>query len=187
MIVCCIRRLNMSEELNLDAYITSPFASDLKKQRDAAYNSARNIRKVTETPEEYRIRLAQQEQQHLEELRSENTDVLHKRLASLDISNIGTKNRIAIEQMIRDAEAIRFFALYNHYDMSAMDFTTLDNAVKAAKLRLESLKKGENKTHFGNDIYADTYVKAQKEKDNVLTKLLNNTSKNSDYNSLRKI
>jgi len=166
----------MSEELNLDAYITSPFSSDLKKQRDAAFESVKNIRKVTETPEEFRIRMAQQEQQHLEELKSENTDVLYKRLANIDISNIGTKNRIAIEQMIREAEAIRFFALYNHYDMSAIDFTTLDNAVKAAKLRLQSLKKGENKTHFGSDIYADTYVKAEQKKDDVLTKFLNNTS-----------
>ena len=174
----------MSEDINLDAYITSPFATDLKKQRNAALDSARNIRKVTETPEEYRIRIAQQEQQHLEELKNENTDVLHKRLANLDISNIGTKNRIAIEHMIREAEAIRFFALYNHYNMSEVDFTTLDNAVKAAKLRLQSLKKGENKTHFGNDIWADTYVKAKQEKDDVLTKLLNKTSKNNDYNKI---
>ena len=173
----------MSEEINLDAYITSPYASDLKKQRDAAFDSAKNIRKVTETPEEYRIRLAQQEQQHLAELKNENTDVLHKRLANLDISNIGTKNRIAIEQMIREAEAIKFFALYNHYNMSEIDFTTLDNAIKAAQLRLQSLKKGENKTHFGNDIWADTYVKSKQEKDDVLTKLLNKqASQNNQFN-----
>ena len=97
----------MSDEMNIDAYITSPYSSDLKKQRDAAFESARNIRKVTETPEEYRIRMAQQEMKHQEELKAENTDVLHQRLANLDIANIGTKNRAAIEAMIREAESIK--------------------------------------------------------------------------------
>ena len=41
----------MPDDMNIDAYITSPYSSDLKKQRDAAFDSARNIRKVTETPE----------------------------------------------------------------------------------------------------------------------------------------
>ena len=94
----------MSDDMNIDAYITSPFASDIKKQREAAFESAKNIRKVTETPEEYRIRMAQQEMAHQEQLRHENTDVLQQRLANIDIANIATKNRAAIENMIREAE-----------------------------------------------------------------------------------
>ena len=82
----------MPDDMNIDAYITSPYSSDLKKQRDAAFDSARNIRKVTETPEEYRIRMAQQEMAHKEQLKNENTDVLQQRLANIDIANIAAKN-----------------------------------------------------------------------------------------------
>ena len=152
----------MSDEMNIDAYITSPFSKDLQKQRDAALESARNIRKVTETPEEYRIRMAQQEEAHRQQLRSENTDVLQQRLANLDISNIATKNRAAIESMIAEAESIKFYALYNNYDMS--------------------LKKGEDKRDIGTGIYADTYRTAKQESDNLLNKLLGGTS-NSSSNS----
>lgn len=152
----------MPDDMNIDAYITSPYSSDLKKQRDAAFDSARNIRKVTETPEEYRIRMAQQEMAHKEQLKNENTDVLQQRLANIDIANIATKNRAAIENMIREAESIKYFALYNNYDMSAIDFRNLDKAVKAAQLRLQSLKKGEDKRDIGTGIFADTYRKSTK-------------------------
>ncbi len=161
----------MPEDMNIDAYITSPYSSDLKKQRDAAFDSARNIRKVTETPEEYRIRMAQQEMAHKEQLKNENTDVLQQRLANIDIANIATKNRAAIENMIREAESIKYFALYNNYDMSAIDFRNLDKAVKAAQLRLQSLKKGEDKRDIGTGIFADTYRKSTKN-DSILDKLL---------------
>ncbi len=161
----------MPDDMNIDAYITSPYSSDLKKQRDAAFDSARNIRKVTETPEEYRIRMAQQEMAHKEQLKSENTDVLQQRLANIDIANIATKNRAAIENMIREAESIKYFALYNNYDMSAIDFRNLDKAVKAAQLRLQSLKKGEDKRDIGTGIFADTYRKSTKN-DSILDKLL---------------
>lgn len=161
----------MPDDMNIDAYITSPYSSDLKKQRDAAFDSARNIRKVTETPEEYRIRMAQQEMVHKEQLKSENTDVLQQRLANIDIANIATKNRAAIENMIREAESIKYFALYNNYDMSAIDFRNLDKAVKAAQLRLQSLKKGEDKRDIGTGIFADTYRKSTKN-DSILDKLL---------------
>ena len=161
----------MSDDMNIDAYITSPYSSDLKKQRDAAFDSARNIRKVTETPEEYRIRMAQQEMAHKEQLKNENTDVLQQRLANIDIANIATKNRAAIENMIREAESIKYFALYNNYDMSAIDFRNLDKAVKAAQLRLQSLKKGEDKRDIGTGIFADTYRKSTKN-DSILDKLL---------------
>lgn len=161
----------MPDDMNIDAYITSPYASDLKKQRDAAFDSARNIRKVTETPEEYRIRMAQQEMAHKEQLKNENTDVLQQRLANIDIANIATKNRAAIENMIREAESIKYFALYNNYDMSAIDFRNLDKAVKAAQLRLQSLKKGEDKRDIGTGIFADTYRKSSKN-DSILDKLL---------------
>lgn len=169
----------MQEEVKISTFSTSPFSSDLQKQRDAALDSARNIRKVTETPEEYRARRAQEEERHQQALRSENTDVLQKRLADLDISNIATKNRVAIEQMIRDAEAIKFFALYNNYDMSAVDFTTLDKAIKAAQMRLQGLKRDEERTDIGTGIYADTYVKARAEKNSVLDKMLGNSSSSS--------
>ena len=161
----------MPEDMNIDAYITSPYSSDLKEQRDAAFDSARNIRKVTETPEEYRIRMAQQEMAHKEQLKNENTDVLQQRLANIDIANIATKNRAAIENMIREAESIKYFALYNNYDMSAIDFRNLDKAVKAAQLRLQSLKKGEDKRDIGTGIFADTYRKSTKN-DSILDKLL---------------
>ena len=166
----------MSDEMNIDAYITSPFSKDLQKQRDAALESARNIRKVTETPEEYRIRMAQQEEAHRQQLRSENTDVLQQRLANLDISNIATKNRAAIESMIAEAESIKFYALYNNYDMSKIDFTTLDKAIKAAQLRLQGLKKGETSTDVGTGIYADTYRTSNKDGDDLLGKLLGSSN-----------
>ena len=176
----------MQEELKISTFSTSPFSSDLQKQRDAALDSARNIRKVTETPEEYRARRAQEEERHQQALRNENTDVLQKRLADLDISNIATKNRVAIEQMIRDAEAIKVFALYNNYDMSAVDFTTLDKAIKAAQLRLQGLKRDEEKTDIGSSFYADTYVKARSGSDNVLDKMLGKSSSTSidEYDNL---
>lgn len=171
----------MQEDFKLSVFSTSPYSTDLQKQRDAALDSARNIRKVTETPEEYRIRRAQEEQQRLQRLRGENTDELQKRLAELDISNIATRNRVDVEQMIRDAEAIKFFALYNNYDMSAIDFTTLDKAVKAAQLRLQGLKREEEKTDIGSGIFADAYVKARAEKDNILDKMLGGSSTPTIY------
>ncbi len=174
----------MSDDMNIDAYITSPYSSDLKKQRDAAFESARNIRKVTETPEEYSIRMAQQEMQHQEELKHENTDVLKQRLANLDISNIATKNRAAIEAMISEAESIKFFALYNNYDMNSIDFRNLDKAVKAAQIRLQSLKKGEDKKDIGTGIYSDTYRKSSSD-DDLLSKLLGNSS-HDNLNPLNK-
>lgn len=173
----------MPDDMNIDAYITSPYSSDLKKQRDAAFDSARNIRKVTETPEEYRIRMAQQEMAHKEQLKNENTDVLQQRLANIDIANIATKNRAAIENMIREAESIKYFALYNNYDMSAIDFRNLDKAVKAAQLRLQSLKKGEDKRDIGTGIFADTYRKSTKN-DSILDKLLGGHSNQNNNNRI---
>ena len=179
----------MSDEMNIDAYITSPFSKDLQKQRDAALDSARNIRKVTETHEEYRIRMAQQEQENFQRLKNENTDVLRQRLANLDISNIATKNRAAIEAMIAEAQSIKFFALYNHYNMPDIDFTTLDKAIKAAQLRLQGLKKGEASTDIGTGIYSDTYRKASNNGDDLLNKLLgsSNSATGSDTGIHKKI
>ena len=114
--------------------------------------------------------MAQQEMAHKEQLKNENTDVLQQRLANIDIANIATKNRAAIENMIREAESIKYFALYNNYDMSAIDFRNLDKAVKAAQLRLQSLKKGEERD-IGTGIFADTYRKSTKN-DSILDKLL---------------
>ena len=147
----------MSDEMNIDAYITSPYSSDLKKQRDLAFESARNIRKVTETPEEYRIRMAQQEMKHQEELKAENTDVLRQRLANLDVANIGTKNRVAVEAMIREAESIKYFALYNNYDMNSVDFRNLDKAVKAAQLRRKVSKKVKTK-EISEQVFSLTHI-----------------------------
>lgn len=165
----------MPDEIDLNAYITSPYSSDLQKQRDRAFDSAKNIRKVTETPEEYRIRMAQQEMAHKEQLRNENTDVLMQRLANIDISNIGTKNRSAIENMIQEAESIKYYALYNNYDMSAIDFRNLDKAVKAAQMRLQSIKKGDEKRDIGTGIFPDTYRKSKTD-NSILDKLLGGTS-----------
>lgn len=162
----------MSEDkIDLNSYITSPFASDLKKQRDAALDSAKSIRKVTETPEEYRIRIAKQNEEHQQELMSENTDVLQQRLANLDISNISTKNRIAIENMIREAQSIKFFAYNNHYNTNSVDFDNLNKAISAGQLRLKSLEKGSDKRDIGTGIYPDTYRKSSSSNDDLLNKL----------------
>lgn len=161
----------MTDEIDLNMFTTSPYASDLKKQRDRAFKSAKNIRKVTETPEEYRLRMAQQEQMHKEQLKSENTDVLLQRLSDLDISNIATKNRAAIEKMIQEAESIKYFALCNNYDMNSVDFRNLDKAVKAAQIRLQSMKKNNQKKDIGTGIFSDTYRKSSKG-DTLLDKLL---------------
>ena len=174
----------MSDEIDLNAYITSPYSSDLQKQRDRAFESAKNIRKITETPEEYRVRMAQQEMAHMEQLKRENTDVLQQRLANLDITNIATKNRAAIENLIRDAESIKYFALYNNYNMNAIDFTNLDKAVKAAQIRLQSLKKGEDKRDIGTGIFADTYRKSADNED-FLSKLTGNTQQSQDKSSFK--
>ena len=174
----------MPDEIDLNAYITSPYSSDLQKQRDRAFESAKNIRKVTETPEEYRVRMAQQEMAHLEQLKKENTDVLQQRLANLDIANIATKNRAAIENLIREAESIKYFALYNNYNMNSVDFTNLDKAVKAAQLRLQSLKKGEDRKDIGTGIFADTYRKSSDNED-LLSKLTGNTQQSQSKTSFR--
>lgn len=164
----------MTEEIDLNAYITSPYASDLKKQRDAAFESAKNIRKVTESPEEYKIRMTQQNEIQKLGLRKNNEDVLKQRLANLDITNIATKNRIAIENMIKEAEAIKFFAMYNQYNISKNDLTKIDNAIKNAQLQLVLLKKEEElKKHTPHkNIFFDTYTKENNSNDNVLNKLL---------------
>lgn len=170
----------MSDNMNIDAYITSPFSSDIKKQRDAAFESAKNIRKVTETPEEYRLRLAQEEIERQERLRNENTGILQERLANIDIRNIATKNRAAIEDMIRQAESIKYFALYNNYDMNAIDFRNLDKAIKVAQMRLKSLRSGKDED-LGTGIYTDNYKPASKDT-SILDKLAGGSSAvNTNY------
>lgn len=161
----------MADEIDLNAYITSPFASDLKKQRDAAFDSARNIRKVTETPEEYRLRRAQEQEAFQQKITDENTDVLMQRLANLDIANINTKNRAAIENMIQEAQSIKFFAFNNRYNTNAIDFNDLNKAIAFGQTRLNSLKSGKEQKDIGTGIYSDSY-RPSSSKNSFLDKLI---------------
>lgn len=168
----------MTDKIDLNAFISSPYSSDLKKQQwENLAESAKNIRKINESVEEYKARMAQYREELQEKTRSENTDVLQERLANLDISNIGTKNRIAIENLIREAQAIRLFAYNNNYDTNSIDFATLNKAVEAANARLRSLKNGNDNTNLGTGIFADTYKKQNKSNDDLLSKMLNNSKK----------
>lgn len=168
----------MVDEIDLNAFVSSPYSSDIKKQQKA-FLSAQNIRKATESVEEYKARMAKFREEHEQKLLTENTDILAQRLANLDISNIGTKNRTAIENLIREAQSIKFFAYNNHYNNAEIDFTTLDKAVIAAQMRLNNLKSGKENADIGTGIYSDTYRKssAKNSENNVLSKIFGNDKK----------
>ena len=126
----------MVDEIDFNAFVSSPYSSDIKKQQQAyLQQSAQNIRRVTESVEEYKARMAKYKEEHQQKLIDENTDVLAQRLANLDISGIATKNRTAIENLIREAQSIKFFAYNNHYNTGVIDLSTLDKAVLAAQAR----------------------------------------------------
>lgn len=165
----------MVDEIDLNSFVSSPFSSDISKQQKA-FLSAKNIRKVSESVDEYNARMAKYKEEHRQKLLEENTDVLQQRLANLDISAIGTKNRTAIENLIREAQSIKFFAYNNNYDMSNIDFTTLDKAVIAAQMRLQNMKNG-NDSNSGTSIYADSYKKSSSKENNVLDKIFNTNNK----------
>lgn len=166
----------MSDELDLNAYLSSPYSSDMRKQQMLQHSFAQN-RRLNESIEEYQARMAKFREENQQKLIDENTDVLQQRLANLDISNIGTKNRLAIEYLISQAQAIRQFAYNNAYNAEKIDFTTLNKAVEAASARLRSLKNGNNNTDIGTSIYADTYKAAQKQKETVLDKIFKTDNK----------
>ena len=162
----------------IDSYLSSPYSSDLRKsQRVSMLESAKNIRNVKESVEEYKARMAKFREENQQKIISENTDVLQERLANLDISNIATKNRIAIEALIREAQSIKNFAYNNMYNTSSIDFTTLNKAVEAANARLRSLKNGNKNTDLGTGIYSDTYRTSVDKNSDILQKLLNNKKK----------
>lgn len=166
----------MVDEIDLNSFVSSPFSSDIRKQQQA-YLSAKNIRKATETVEEYKARMAKFKEEHQQKLIDENTDALAQRLANLDISGIGTKNRTAIENLIREAQSIKFFAYNNQYNNGNIDFTNLDKAVLAAQARLNNIKNGRESKDIGTGIFADSYRPSKKDDNNVLNKLLNNNKK----------
>ena len=168
----------MVDEIDLNAFVSSPYASDIKKQQQA-YLSAQNIRRVNESIEEYKARMAQFRTEHEQKLVKENTDILQKRLENLDISNIATKNRLAIENMIKEAMSIKYFAYNNMYNTKDIDLSTLDKAILAAQARLNNIKNGREDSSIGTGIYADTYRTSAKAGDDILSKLLNNGKKNS--------
>ncbi len=165
----------MVDEIDLNAFLSSPYAADVKRQQQA-YLSAQNIRKATESVEEYKARMAKYKEELRQQLINENTDVLQQRLANLDISGIATKNRTAIENLIREAQSIKFFAYNNMYNTANIDLSTLDKALLAAQARLNNIKNGKEDNTIGTGIFADTYRLSSKE-DNGISKLLNNTSK----------
>ena len=166
----------MVDEIDINAYLSSPYSSDVRKQQ-IMQKAAEHNRRINESIEEYQARMAKFREENQQRLIEENTDILQERLANLDISNIGTKNRLAIEYLISQAQSIRQFAYNNMYNIDAIDFTTLNKAVDAANARLRSLKKGNNNTDLGTSIYADTYKTAQKEKETVLDKIFNKGQK----------
>ena len=166
----------MVDEIDLNAYLSSPYSSDIRKQ-NLLNQSAKMSRMITESVEEYNARMAKYREENRQKLINENTDVLLERLANLDISSIGTKNRAAIEYLINQAQSIRMFAYNNMYDTNSIDFTTLNKAVEAANARLKSLKNGNDKTDIGTSIYADTYIAAQQQKENLLDKVFKSNKK----------
>ena len=166
----------MPDEIDLNSYLSSPYSSDLRKKQMMQHSFDQN-RRLNESIEEYQARMAKYREEHQQKLIDENTDVLQQRLANLDISNIGTKNRLAIEYLISQAQSIRQFAYNNLYNAEKIDFTTLNKAVEAANARLKSLKNGNDNTDIGTSIYADTYKAAQKEKETVLDKIFKTDKK----------
>ena len=168
----------MVDEIDFNAFVSSPYSSDIKKQQQAyLQQSAQNIRRVTESVEEYKARMAKYKEEHQQKLIDENTDVLAQRLANLDISGIATKNRTAIENLIREAQSIKFFAYNNHYNTGVIDLSTLDKAVLAAQARLENIKNGKEDSTIGTGIYADTYRTSPKKNNDILSKLLDTKKK----------
>ena len=166
----------MVDEIDLNAYLSSPYSKDMRKQQ-IMQKAAEQNRRINESIEEYQARMAKFREENQQCLIDENTDVLKERLANLDISNIGTKNRLAIEYLISQAQSIRQFAYNNMYNIDSVDFTTLNKAVEAANARLRSLKNGNDNTDLGTGIYADTYKAAQKQKETVLDKIFNQGQK----------
>ena len=162
----------MSDEIDLNAYLSSPYSKDLRKQQ-IMQRAAEQNRRLNESIEAYQVRMAKFREENQQRLIDENTDILKERLANLDISNIGTKNRQAIEYLISQAQAIRQFAYNNAYNIDSIDFTTLNKAVEVANARLRSLKNGNGNSDLGTSIYADTYKAAQKQKETVLDKIFN--------------
>lgn len=165
----------MVDEIDLNSFVSSPFSSDINRQQKA-FLSAKNIRKVSESVDEYNARMAQHKEEHRQKLLEENTDALQQRLANLNIAAIGTQNRAAIENMIREAQSIKFFAYNNNYDMSNIDFTTLDKAVISAQMRLQNMKNG-NDRDSGSSIYSDSYKKSSSKEPNLLDKIFNSDKK----------
>lgn len=161
----------MSEEIDLNSYLTSPFSKDIQQQQKA-FLSAQNIRKATETVEEYKARMAKYKEEHEQKLIQENTDVLQRRLANLDIANISNQNRSAIENLIKEAQSIKFFAYNNRYNTGAIDFSNLDKAIIIAQARLKSINEGNEKP-LRTGIFADNYQFSTSE--NKLPKIETNT------------
>ena len=160
----------MADEIDLNSYLSSPYSKDLRRQQ-IVQRAVEQNRRINESIEEYQARMAKFREENQQCLIDENTDVLKERLANLDISNIATKNRLAIEYLISQAQAIRQFAYNNMYNVDSIDFTTLNKAVEVANARLRSLKNGNDNTDIGTSIYADTYKTAQKQKETVLDKI----------------
>ena len=87
----------MFDEINLNAFISSAHAVDIKKQQQKQLqDSVKNIRKANESVEEYKIRMAKVLEENKAAFSNQNTDVLKQRLENLDVSSIATKNRVAI-------------------------------------------------------------------------------------------
>ena len=63
----------MVDEIDLNAFLSSPYAADVKRQQQA-YLSAQNIRKATESVEEYKARMAKYKEELRQQLINENPD-----------------------------------------------------------------------------------------------------------------
>lgn len=165
----------MADEINLDSYLSSPFSTDVRKQQQAeqAFLSAQNIRKANESVEDYKIRMAQNNEQFRQKILQENTDILQERLTNLNIKAVSNQNMRAIEDFIKNAQSIKFFAHNNHYDGNSIDLTNLERAMAEAQTRLKNMKNGrENK---GSGIFSDNYQRGDKT-DSLLEKLTGGSS-----------
>lgn len=160
----------MVDEIDLNSFLTSPFSADIDKQQKA-FLSAKNIRKVTESVDEYNARMSAFKEAQHQKLLQENTDVMQQRLENLNITNISGKNRAAIESLINEAQSLKFFAHNNNYNTSDIDFTNLDKALAAAQFRLKNIQEKKEKS-FGTGIFSDSF-QTKKPEDNLLQKLLN--------------
>ena len=168
----------MFDEINLNAFISSAHAIDIKKQQQKQLqDSVKNIRKANESVEEYKIRMSKVLEENKAAFSNQNTDILKQRLENLDVSSIATKNRVAIENLIKEAQAIKALAQNNKQNLENIDIVSLNKTLELANAKLKSLQGNNKNTNLGSGIFADSFKRKEKSND-LLDKLLKGKNKN---------